>query len=61
MFETDSTADEAMRLIIEDEEATLLKEVSEVPVCLRHARYPTWILFGKYAMPHSEHLIPFKN
>lgn len=61
MFENDSITDEVMDLISEDEEKTLRHGVSEVPECLRDTPVPTWVFTGKYAMPCSEHLIPFRT
>ena len=61
MFDNDSIADEVMDLISEDVEMTLRQEVTEVPECLRNTPVPTWVFTGKYAMPYSEHLIPFRT
>lgn len=61
MFEDDPVMNEVIDLLAEDEEMTLQQEAADVPECLRVIRAPTWMFIGQYAMPYSEHLIPFRN
>ena len=61
MVENDYITDEVMDIISEDEEMTQRQGVAEVPECLRNTPVPTWVFTGKYAMPCSEHLIPFRT
>lgn len=61
MLDNENIMNEVMDLIAEDEEMTLRQGVTEVPECLRSTPVPTWVFTGKYAMPCSEHLIPFRT
>lgn len=61
MFENDYIMDEVRELICEDVKMTLRQEAAEVPECLRNIPVPTWVFTGQYAMPYSEHLIPFQT
>jgi len=60
MFEDNTSTVEVLKLIAEDEKLTLQNEAVEVPERLRITLIPTWIFTGQYAMPCSEHLIPFR-
>ena len=61
MFDNETiVADEADH-IPDDEDATLRHNASEAHVCPKDTRNPTWVYFGKCAMPDSEHLIPFRT
>tara|TARA_R110002072_G_scaffold286932_1_gene452109 strand:+ start:241 stop:420 length:180 start_codon:yes stop_codon:yes gene_type:complete len=46
--------------IAKNEAITLRNQAAEVPQCVRSTVAPTWVFIGKYAMPDSEHLIPFQ-
>lgn len=61
MFAKHSIAHEVMGLISKDGEMRLRQGVAEVPECLRNTPVRTWVFAGKYAMPCSEHLIPFRT
>ncbi|HEY9079983.1 hypothetical protein [Magnetovibrio sp.] len=61
MFENDPSTEQVENLIAEDEVATLRDKVNEVHACLRKSVAVTWIFTGKYSMPLSEHLIPFRT
>ena len=51
---------EVIDLIARDKVFTLREQAAEVPQCIRSTVAPTWVFIGKYAMPDSEHLIPFQ-
>jgi len=61
MFDNEPHNDDVMDLINEDRKTTLRLEATRVPKCLRSGLFPSWVFTGKYAMPHSEHLIPFRT
>tara|TARA_R110000772_G_scaffold73216_1_gene159413 strand:- start:45121 stop:45309 length:189 start_codon:yes stop_codon:yes gene_type:complete len=62
MFNNDFSTNEVMTgLTAEGDARTLRKQAAEVPECVRSTVAPTWVFIGKYAMPHSEHLIPFQD
>jgi len=61
MLDSQPLNDEVMDLISEDEEMTLRQDRHSVAVCLRNSPPEAWILTGQYAMPNSEHLIPFRS
>tara|TARA_R110001592_G_scaffold309733_1_gene584111 strand:+ start:3572 stop:3733 length:162 start_codon:yes stop_codon:yes gene_type:complete len=52
---------EVIDLIARDKVFTLREQAAEVPQCIRSTVAPTWVFIGKYAMPDSEHLIPFQD
>lgn len=59
MFENDSsTAVEGF--VPEVREVSIRRDASEAVESARNTYVPTWVFVGKYAMPHSEHLIPFR-
>ena len=49
-----------IELIAKNEVNALRKQAAVVPQCVRSTVAPTWVFIGKYAMPDSEHLIPFQ-
>jgi hypothetical protein len=61
MFYNVPCTDEVIGLVLEDEASALREQAAEVRECLRNASVPTWVFYGKYAMPYSEHLIPFRT
>jgi len=61
MFTNEPHSDDVMDLIFEDQKATLRQKAYQVPERLRMNLFPSWAFTGKYAMPHSEHLIPFRT
>lgn len=61
MLNANSSGEEIMDLISEDEEMTLRQDRHCVAECLRHSPIQTWIFTGQYAMPNCEHLIPFRT
>ena len=61
MFDHETSTEDVSILLAEDAKTTLREEAVEVPVCLRSIPAPTWVFIGKYAMPNSEHLIPFQT
>tara|TARA_R100000687_G_C6371235_1_gene128141 strand:+ start:483 stop:662 length:180 start_codon:yes stop_codon:yes gene_type:complete len=55
------SAPTVIELIAKNEVNALRKQAAEVPQCVRSTVAPTWVFIGKYAMPDSEHLIPFQD
>lgn len=61
MFDNEPRNDDVIDLLQEDREMTLRQEAIQVPECLRNGTFPSWVFTGQYAMPHCEHLIPFRT
>ncbi len=59
MFENE-TSTAAEGLAPEDREVSLRRDASEARESARNTYVPSWVFVGKYAMPYSEHLIPFR-